>query len=137
MGSLISGRRSIRRSAADGYPKPIWNKLTGEIDRSVAEYWRENYDLGHILKRDWKKLGPKLEGKLHIYVGEADNYFLNNAVYLVEDFLKTTKEPALRRRSRLRTARRALLERRSHATQRDLAPALSPDSMRRRSSSEF
>ena len=78
---------------SDGYPKPIWDKLTGKIDRSVAEYWRENYDLGHILKRDWAKLGPKLEGKLHIYVGEADNYFLNNAVYLVEDFLKTTKNP--------------------------------------------
>lgn len=77
----------------DGYPKPIWDKLTGKIDRSVAEYWRENYDLGYILKRDWAKLGPKLEGKLHIYVGEADNYFLNNAVYLVEDFLKTTKNP--------------------------------------------
>lgn len=79
---------------ADGYPKPIWNKLTGEIDRSVAEYWREHYDLGYILKRDWQKLGPKLAGKLHIYVGEADNYYLNNAVYLVEDFLKTTKDPA-------------------------------------------
>jgi hypothetical protein len=79
---------------SDGYPKPIWDKLTGKIDRSVAEYWRENYDLGHILKRDWAKIGPKLAGKLNIYVGEADNYFLNNAVYLVEDFLKTTKNPA-------------------------------------------
>jgi hypothetical protein len=78
---------------ADGYPKPIWNKLTGEIDPSVAAYWREHYDLGYILKRDWAKLGAKLEGKLHIYVGEADNYFLNNAVYLVDDFLKTTKDP--------------------------------------------
>ncbi|HYN23844.1 MAG TPA: hypothetical protein VES69_02240 [Pyrinomonadaceae bacterium] len=77
----------------DGYPKPIWNKLTGEIDHSVAAHWRENYDLGHILKRDWSKIGPKLAGKLHIYVGEADNYFLNDAVYLVEDFLKTTKNP--------------------------------------------
>jgi hypothetical protein len=81
-------------AGSDGYPKPIWNKRTGEIDRSVAEYWREHYDLGYILKRDWKKLGPKLAGKLHIYVGEADNYFLNDAVYLVEDFLKTTSDPA-------------------------------------------
>lgn len=78
---------------SNGYPKPIWDKLTGKIDRSVAEYWRENYDLGHILKRDWARLGPKLAGKINIYVGEADNYFLNNAVYLVEDFLKTTKDP--------------------------------------------
>ena len=77
----------------DGYPQPIWNKLTGVIDSEVAAHWRENYDLGHILKRDWSKIGPKLAGKLHIYVGEADNYFLNDAVYLVEDFLKTTKNP--------------------------------------------
>lgn len=79
--------------SADGYPKPIWDKTTGKIDKSVAEYWREHYDLGYIMKRDWAKIGPKLEGKIHIYVGEADNYFLNNAVYLVDDFLKTTKNP--------------------------------------------
>ncbi|HTG86161.1 MAG TPA: hypothetical protein VL907_03975 [Pyrinomonadaceae bacterium] len=80
-------------AGSNGYPKPIWDKFTGKIDRSVAEHWRENFDLGYILKRDWAKIGPKLEGKLHIYVGEADNYYLNNAVYLVEDFLKTTKNP--------------------------------------------
>jgi hypothetical protein len=79
---------------ADGYPKPIWNKLTGVIDRSVAEYWREHYDLSHILRRDWKTLGPKLRGKLRIYVGDMDNYYLNNAVYLVEDFLRSANPPA-------------------------------------------
>ena len=79
---------------ADGYPKPIWDKVTGVIDKSVAEYWREHYDLTHILKRDWQTLGPKLRGKLHIYVGEMDNFYLNNAVYLAEDFLKTADPPA-------------------------------------------
>jgi hypothetical protein len=78
---------------SDGYPKPIWDKLTGRIDRSVADYWREHYDLGHILKRDWPKIGKKLEGKIHLYCGTGDNYFLNNAVYLVEDILKSTKDP--------------------------------------------
>jgi hypothetical protein len=77
----------------DGYPKRIWNKLTGEIDREVAEYWREHYDLGHILRRDWARLGPKLQGKIHIYCGDMDNYYLNNAVYLVEEFLKSTSNP--------------------------------------------
>ena len=78
---------------ADGYHKPIWDKTTGEIDKSVAAYWRENYDLGYILKRDWAKLGPKLAGKIHIYCGDMDNYYLNNAVYLVEEFLKGTTNP--------------------------------------------
>jgi hypothetical protein len=77
----------------DGYPKPIFDKLTGEIDRSVAEYWKENYDLRYILERDWKTLGPKLEGKIHIFCGDMDNYYLNNAVYLIEDFLKKTNTP--------------------------------------------
>lgn len=78
---------------ADGYPKPIWDKVTGKIDKSVAEYWREHYDLGYILKRDWHKLGPKLQGKIHLYCGDMDNYYLNNAVYLVEEFLKSTTNP--------------------------------------------
>ncbi|MGD9344849.1 MAG: hypothetical protein PVH84_03240 [Candidatus Aminicenantes bacterium] len=77
----------------DGYPKPIWDKMTGEIDREVAEYWRENYDLSYILQRDWKTLGPKLKGKMHIYCGDMDNYYLNNAVYLIEEFLESTKDP--------------------------------------------
>lgn len=78
----------------DGYPKRIWDKKTGEIDSTVAEHWRENYDLSHIMRRDWKTLGPKLQGKVHIYCGDMDNYYLNNAVYLTEDFLKQTSEPA-------------------------------------------
>jgi hypothetical protein len=78
----------------DGYPARIWDRRTGAIDKQVAEYWRENYDLGHILRRDWEKgLGRKLAGKIHLYVGDMDNYYLNNAVYLVEDFLKKTGNP--------------------------------------------
>lgn len=77
----------------DGYPKPIWDKLTGEIDKEVAEYWKENYDLRHIMARDWEKIGKSLEGKIHIYVGDMDNYYLNNAVRLTEDFLESTENP--------------------------------------------
>ncbi len=77
----------------DGYPKRIFDKMTGEIDHTVAEYWRENYDLRYILERDWATLGPKLEGKIHIYCGDMDNYYLNNAVYQMESFLKKTKSP--------------------------------------------
>jgi hypothetical protein len=77
----------------DGYPLPIFDKTTGVIDHKTAAYWHDHYDLDAILKRDWPTLGPKLQGKLHIYVGSDDTYFLNNAVYLMEDFLKTTGTP--------------------------------------------
>ncbi len=78
----------------DGYPARIWDRLTGTIDPKVAAYWKEHYDLSYILRRDWKTLGPKLRGKLRIYVGDMDNYYLNNAVYAVEDFLKQADPPA-------------------------------------------
>lgn len=78
----------------DGYPVRLWDKRTGVIDHKVAEYWRENYDLSYILRRDWNRgLGKKLQGKIHLYVGDMDNYYLNNAVYLTEEFLKSTKDP--------------------------------------------
>jgi hypothetical protein len=76
----------------DGYPAPIWDKLTGEIDRKVAEQWKI-YDLRSKLETEWPVLGPKLKGKIHIYVGDMDNYYLNDAVYLMEAFLRSTKDP--------------------------------------------
>ena len=79
----------------DGYPVRLWDKRTGVIDRKVAEYWKEHYDLTWILRRDWNKgLGRKLAGKIHLYVGDMDNYYLNDAVYLAEEALKSLKDPA-------------------------------------------
>ncbi|RZU41959.1 alpha/beta hydrolase-fold protein [Edaphobacter modestus] len=77
----------------DGYPAPVYDKLTGKVDKKVVEYWRDHYDLDAILMRDWTTLGLKLEGKLHIAVGDSDTYFLNNAVYLMQENLKKTRHP--------------------------------------------
>ena len=80
-------------SGEDGYPKPIWDRETGKIDKDVANYWKENYDLSYIMKRDWDKIGKDLEGKIHIYCGDMDNYYLNNAVVLTEEILESTTDP--------------------------------------------
>ncbi|MGB5479832.1 MAG: alpha/beta hydrolase-fold protein [Eudoraea sp.] len=77
----------------EGYPERIWDKKTGIINPEVANYWKENYDLRHILERDWDKLGDKLKGKINIYCGDMDNYYLNNAVYKMEEFLENTSDP--------------------------------------------
>jgi len=77
----------------DGYPVRIFDKKTGKINQSVVSFWRENYDLTHIIQRDWPKIGSKLKGKIHLYVGDMDNYYLNNAVYSAEDMLKQLKNP--------------------------------------------
>ena len=79
--------------AEDGYPAPLWDPETGEIDSEVAEYWREHWDLSYIIERDWATLGPKLAGKLHFAVGRRDNYYLEQAVYLTEERMRGLKDP--------------------------------------------
>ena len=77
----------------DGYPQRIFDKRTGAIDAAGAAYWKDNYDLVNIMRRDWATLGPKLQGKLHFNVGLSDNFFLNDAVYYAQDLLQRTKAP--------------------------------------------
>lgn len=64
----------------DGLPSSLWNSKTGEIDHSVVEEWKK-HDLRDVLETKWPQIGSKLNGKLHVWVGDADDYFLNNAVH--------------------------------------------------------
>lgn len=80
-------------AGSDGYPAEIWDQRTGVINHDVAAYWRDHYDLTAILQRDWKTLGPKLQGKLHVMVGTADTYYLDSAVHLMQKFLDSTGNP--------------------------------------------
>jgi hypothetical protein len=76
---------------ADGYPKPIFDKVSGVIDPSVAAYWRDHFDLAYIVARDWRTLAPKLQGKIHLYVGNGDNYYLTDSVYFGQERLEALK----------------------------------------------
>ena len=76
----------------DGYPKRLWNKETGEIDKSVAQQWKK-YDMAETLRTSWPALGSKIGGKLHIYIGDMDSYYLNDAVEKLNEFLSKTDDP--------------------------------------------
>lgn len=76
----------------DGYPKRLWNKATGEIDKTVAEQWKR-YDMLQILRTNWPVLGPKIANKLHVYVGDMDSYYLNDAVEKLNEFLTKADNP--------------------------------------------
>lgn len=79
---------------ADGYPKPLWDKVTGKIDHEVALYMRDHgYDLRYYAEKNWATLGPQVKGKIHFFCGDMDNFYLNLAVYLFEDFSKKTADP--------------------------------------------
>jgi len=80
----------------DGYAAPIWDRVTGEIDRDVADYWGEHWDLTRHLVRNWSSIGPDLTGKLHVAVGDMDSYYLNNAVELMEAAVTGLGDPPAR-----------------------------------------
>ena len=78
----------------DGYPRRVWDLTTGKIDCEVAHYMRDQgYDLSHYIQTNWSKIGPSLVGKLHFSCGDMDDFYLAFAVYLLEDFLQSTKSP--------------------------------------------
>ncbi|MDE3217384.1 MAG: hypothetical protein KGO03_13320, partial [Gemmatimonadota bacterium] len=78
----------------DGYPEELWNKRTGHIDRRVADYMRDHgYDLRAYLAKNWPAIGPDLVGKIHLYVGDMDTFYLNLAVYRLQDFFAQTTDP--------------------------------------------
>lgn len=73
-----------------GLPAPIWDPNTGKIDREIANYWKR-YDLRLHLEQNWSALAPRLRGKLHIASGEADQFYLNKAVHLLDQWLAQQK----------------------------------------------
>lgn len=76
-----------------GKPAPLWDGKTGAIERSVIEHWKK-YDLKLLMLRNWKELGPKLAGgKINIWVGDSDDYFLNVAVRRLKDATLQLKDP--------------------------------------------
>ena len=79
----------------DGYPGEMWDKGTGLIDRDVVDSMRDHgFDLRDYLQANWAKIGARLVGKLHVDVGDEDDYFLNLACYRLQAFLDQTSPAA-------------------------------------------
>ncbi len=118
---------------ADGYPKPIFDKDTGDIDPAVAIYWRDHYDLTNIIARDWKNAGPETR-RQDPHLCRQRRHLLSQQRRLFRASEPGAPEkPGLWRRSRLRRPRGALLERRPHTRQRLFAPRITTRSICRKS----
>ena len=73
-------------------PKAIFDSKTGEIDHEVAEHWKK-YDFKFYAKENWKELGPKIQDKIYVWMGDMDNFYLNPASRAFAEFLETTENP--------------------------------------------
>ncbi len=85
-GQLSSFEAVFSPRGPEGRPRKLWDRATGTIDPEVAKTW-ERYDIRLVLERNWKTLGPKLFGKLHVWTGSADTFYLDGAVVRLKESL--------------------------------------------------
>ena len=85
-GQLHSFEAVFSPRGPNGSPVLLWDRETGEIDHEVAETWRQ-YDINELLRRNWETLGPKLQGKLHVYMGTEDTFYLEGATRNLKETL--------------------------------------------------
>jgi hypothetical protein len=70
-----------------GAPKKMFNRMTGDVDPTVVAYWRDHYDLAHLVETNWASLAPDLKGRIHLIVGTADTFYLDGAAHKLEAVL--------------------------------------------------
>jgi enterochelin esterase-like enzyme len=86
-GQFASFNAVFSPKGPDGRPMPLFDVKTGKIDPFVAKAW-EKYDISRVLRDNWATLGPKLKGKLHLYVGTADTFHLDESLRLLDAELR-------------------------------------------------
>jgi len=86
-GQLHSFETVFSPRGPDGAPRRLWDRKTGAIDTAVAKSW-EKYDIRLVLERRWKTLAPNLAGKIHVFTGSDDTFYLDGAVRLLKDSLR-------------------------------------------------
>jgi len=77
---------------SDGLPSLMFDPITGKIDHEIAKQW-EKYDLKKVLQKNWTVLGPKLQGKIYIWIGDMDGLYSNVAVRYFKMFIDKTENP--------------------------------------------
>lgn len=77
-GQLRSFEAAFSPRDRQGQPVICWDRRSGSVYTATAAAWRK-YDIRLTLESRWRELGPKLRGKLHVFMGDADTFFLEGA----------------------------------------------------------
>jgi Putative esterase len=88
-GQIASFEWVFSPRGADGRPVPMFDRETGDVDPAVVAYWHDHYDLANVVQKTWSQRGPQLRGKIHVFVGTADTFYLDGAAHKMEAVLKT------------------------------------------------
>jgi len=86
-GQIRSFEATFSPRGDDGAPRRVFDVATGAIDHSVAATWRK-YDISERLLNGWPELRARLRGKIHVYAGELDTFYLQGAVVRFRDLAR-------------------------------------------------
>lgn len=87
-GQLASFDWVFSPRSSSGAPEPMFDRVTGDVNPTVVKYWHDHYDLAHIAQSTWAQRGADLKGRIHVYVGTADTFYLDGPAYKFEAVLK-------------------------------------------------
>jgi S-formylglutathione hydrolase FrmB len=74
--------------SSSGAPQQMFDHQTGAVHPEVVAYWHDHYDLANIVETNWSQRGPSLKGRIHLFVGTADTFYLDGAAHKFEARLK-------------------------------------------------
>jgi len=86
-GQLASFDWVFSPKGKDGSPEPMFDRTTGAVHADVVAYWRDHYDLAHIVETYWAERGAALKGRIHVFVGTADTFYLDGPAHKIEAVL--------------------------------------------------
>ena len=93
-GQIASFEWVFSPRGADGRPLQMFDRKTGEVDPAVIAYWHDHYDLAHIVQSTWPQRGTDLRGKIHVFVGTADTFYLDGAAHKMDAVLRALNADA-------------------------------------------
>jgi S-formylglutathione hydrolase FrmB len=92
-GGQFSAHAALYSPKGDnGLPKPLIDPVSGDLDKEVADYWKK-YDFKLYLEDNWNDIGPKLDGKIYVWMGDMDHFYLNQSARVLADYFETLSNP--------------------------------------------
>ncbi len=87
-GQMASFEWVFSPRGADGRPQPMFDRDSGKVNPGVVAYWRDHFDIAHRIRTQWPQFKQDLNGKVHVYVGTADTFYLDGAAHRLQAAFK-------------------------------------------------
>lgn len=83
-GQLASFDWTFSPKSPGGQPEQMFDRNNGSVDPKVVAFWHDHYDLANVLEMHWAERSADLKGRIHVFVGTADTFYLDGAAHKLD-----------------------------------------------------